>query len=49
MKKMTYEEIEKLGVIEINNLCEKYGMSIRTIKTFTYKQKLAFLHGKINK
>lgn len=48
-KRMTYEEIEKLSAMEIYDLCKKYGMSTRTMKTFTYKQKVAYIHDKINK
>ena len=45
MKKYTWEELEKMDVVELVNLAESYGLSARSVKTFTWKQIVAYVHG----
>lgn len=45
MKIYTYEELKNMSVTELCKLCETYGMSTRSIRTFTYKQMIAFVRG----
>ena len=44
MRKYTFEELKKLDVIEITNLCEFYGMSNLSMRTFNLKQKISFIY-----
>lgn len=48
MKKiLSFEELEKIGTTELNDLAKKLGLSNMGIKTFSLKQKIAFVHGKM--
>lgn len=39
----TWEELERMEATEITNLCKEYGMSALSMRTFTLKQKMAFI------
>lgn len=44
MRTYTFEELENMDVVELNMLCREYGMSTLSFRTFTLRQKIAFVH-----
>ena len=48
MKKiLSFEELEKIYVTELNELAKELGLTNMSMKTFSLKQKIAFVHGKM--
>ena len=46
-KILSFEELEKIDATELNSLAKKLGRTNMGIKTFSLKQKIAFVHGKM--
>ena len=43
MKTYTWEELENMDVVELIELAKAYGMTALSLRTFTYKQIIAFV------
>ena len=46
MRIYTFKELEEMDVIELNKLCRVYGMTPVQFRTYSWKQKIAFVRAK---
>lgn len=44
MRTYTFEELENMDVVELTTLAKAYGITALSLRTFTYKQIIAFVH-----